>query len=123
MSCNTCTKFTTLPTCVEEVHIPGFIANANDDVSVYVINHTTKTKQRYDVTVSADGIVTIEPTAMVPGHDYELYVTLENDPINQRLQFSIDSVNYSCAAFTYELINASDGTVEAYAEQTLTPIV
>jgi hypothetical protein len=119
MSCNTCPNFYPLPTCLEELHVPGLPIETA--VKIYIKNHTTGYLGVYDVTTDDQGVAVITPLYPVPDHDFELYATLPG--VNERLTFTIDDIDYTCARFTYYLVHDSEGALPEYAEMTLTPVV
>lgn len=123
--CNPCSVFRKLPSCMTNLTV-GTIANRNTAVYIYLKNHTTNHIYRFSTTSDAvTGIVTFDITdagdfSLTPNHDYELYIILQSSTNNdERVTFSVNSINYTCAAFTVETINFDSMDVAAYTNQTL----
>lgn len=123
--CNDCTKFRTLPSCMTNLTIGTFTGNNNASVYVYLMNHTTGYLYRISGTTNGSGVLAIDITdggdfMPTPKHDYELYVTLQSATnTDERLTFTISSVNYTCAAIDFNQIWNEGDELAAYTNQTL----
>jgi len=122
--CNNCPKFVSIPTCTEDLVIGTLTGYASTAVFVYLKNHTTGFIHRFSATTTMYGGLTIElpdngnfsPT---PKHDYELWVTLQTATnTDERLDITINSIDYECVSFTFENIFVGYNLVE-YTSQTL----
>lgn len=122
--CNPCSVFRTLPTCTVNLTIGTLPVNTTGKY-IYLKNHTTGVIYRFEGTTNLGGLLVIDVTdggefKPIPGHDYELWVTLEDaSNIDERINITIDSVVYTCAAFTFEDIVGPDMALESYEDQTL----
>lgn len=122
--CNPCSVFRKLPSCMTNLII-GTIS-PNRAIYVFIKNHTIGHLYRIATTSDAvTGIVTFDITdgsdyKLTPNHDYELYLIAQNATDNDaRVSFTVDSVSYTCAAFTVERINFDGTDVASYSSQTL----
>lgn len=124
MSCNNCTKFKTLPSCLEDLVIGTLTGVASTNVYVYLKNHSTGLLYRFSATTTLYGGLTIDLTdngqfAPTPKHDYELWVTLASATnTDEREDITIDTVDYSCVSFTFENVFVGYNLVD-YTTQTL----
>ena len=102
--CSTCFNAEDLPTCVEEVTF-GTIDTTDETVTVYVKNLATDRIDAYVGNVSA-GIVTVDDIKVPSSLMFELWCTLVEDSINERLAITNGSREYLCIDFKAVKVNS-----------------
>lgn len=100
MSCP-CIQSGPIATCTQNLTV-GLIDDANTEISVYIKNNSTGRVTKFDTLSGADGEVAIDTadfdfgTAM----GYEITVTLLDDPITNKLQFTVNEQTSDCIWFS-----------------------
>lgn len=123
--CNTCPTFRNLPLCLETLTIGTFTGNNNALVFVYLKNWTTGYIHRYESQLSGSSVLNLDVTDNgnfhpTPEHDYELYVVLQSATnIDERLTFTVNAVNYTCARFQFVPVMTYNMDMALYSSQTL----
>lgn len=114
--CNPCTAMRTLIACTSTLTV-GTIANLTTAVYVYIHNHTTDKLVRYSTTSSDAGLVSFDLSdgqSYMEGHDYELWITLQSATnMDERVNFTIDAVAYSCAALEFHRLYDNDDAIQS----------
>jgi hypothetical protein len=124
-TCNNCSRFRNIPICTESLIIGTLTGLANTNVYVFLKNHTTGYTYRFSATTTLYGGLTLDLTnsgyfVPTPNHDYELWVILQSSMnTDERINISIDTVNYLCAGFTFENIFVDASVIAEYTTQTL----
>lgn len=121
MSCNNCTQTKPILSCTTVLTV-GDSAYNSTAVYVYIKNNTTGRLYRFSATTSLTGLITatITDVQMMPGHNYELWVTLASATnTDERIDFVIDGETVSCLDVTYLRVFNTDDDLQSGA-QTLT---
>lgn len=100
MSCSICTETKPIPTCVDKLII-GVIEDINTDVSIYIKNNVTGRIQKVDTTSDGSGEVTLnlinpDKAFYSQNFDYELWITLKDESINDKLDITIGYAVNDC---------------------------
>lgn len=119
--CTPCTKAKPIPTCITNLTI-GTITALNTAVCVYIKNLTTGRLLRFSATSTGSGLVIVDISSQdwMPGHDYELWVTLASAVnIEDRENVTVSGTAYTCFELSFEYVLDTAGDPISYASQTL----
>lgn len=121
--CNSCTPTADVAQCMTSFVI-GTIANISTAVYVYVENKSSGKIDRFSVTSSGAGLVTLTRGSYVFMDDtpYEIWITLATaDNVGQRLAFTISGASSStfCADVRFRYVTDTAGAAVTYTTQTL----
>lgn len=106
MSCTPCQPTKKIPTCAAEV-VVGSIEDLSTDIYIYIKNLTTGYLHRQESTSGPYGLVTLDlsvPDSSFynPNSTYELWATLANAQIGDRLEITIDEEPETCFELSFE---------------------
>lgn len=121
MSCSSCAKTKPILSCVTELTV-GTVANLTTALYIYIRNNTTNRLYRFEETSSGAGlvVVTLDEVQMIPGHNYELWVTLASATnIEQKLDVTIGDETNDCFDVSFQRVFNTDNSLRSGA-QTLT---
>lgn len=101
----------------------GVTANPGGSFYVYILNHNTGVRERFEAVVNISNEVTVDLTnyPQIEGHDYEIWVTLQSatNP-EERETLTISAVEYTCFSISFidiledgELVTGENQTLEA----------
>lgn len=122
MACNTCQSTKSIPVCTDSL-VLGTITS-NTDVYIFVVNHSSGYTHRQEATSGNYGELRIDLTKpdtsfYNPDSAYEIWATLQTSSQNERLDITIDAVEYTCFNLSFNRVfDELDANVN-YTETTL----
>lgn len=122
MACNTCQLTKSIPTCTESL-VLGTIAS-DTDVFIFVLNHSNGYLYKQEATSSPYGTLILDLTKPDPSFynqdsDYEVWATLQTDSLIDRLDITIDDVEYSCFDVSFIASYNDQDTTNTFSQATL----
>lgn len=102
--CSPCQKLQPIPKCAESL-IVGNVGLIDTDVSVYINDLTTDKLTKIDTVTDFEGNVIFDNCGLMPNHSYELWVTLLDDNIEDKLDIEVINETYPVPADSYSCLS------------------